>query len=114
MIRDIVLQTGTVTHHRPGAYIEHNGFSPACLFCVEALDAALTIELGEAQALIAASDRVQASFDHKVDGACDCPYCTSDFEAIALHAAHTELTNFSLQNQVDGLLAERDKIGTMV
>lgn len=112
--RDIALMTGAILHQEPGAQIQHNGFLPGCPFCRKALDAALTIELGEAQALIAARDRVRASFDHKVDAACDCPYCTSDFEAMALHAADYEMRCFGLQNTVDALFAERDKQGTMV
>lgn len=114
MIREIVLQQGAIMHREPGATIQHNGFLPACPFCLKALDAALTIELGEAKELLAARDRVRASFDHKVDGACDCPYCTSDFEAMALHAADYEMRCFSLQSTNDNLIAERDKIGTMV
>lgn len=60
-----------------------------------------------------ALQRVRASFDHKVDGACECPYCTSDVEALTLHAADFEMRCHDLEKQVLALkerLADGNRI----
>lgn len=107
----IALQTSKVTHIEPGAVVTHDHYAPTCPFCRRDFEAAIK----ECEDLIAARDRVLASLGHKgPDGPCYCPHCTSDVEALTLHAADYEMRYLALELQVEKLIAERDKQGTMV